>query len=84
VFAASNHAVLNVSLSSPPTSDALVADILWTTAGASAQVAEIACLNGELIVTLFQNPSGREWTFPVAEFVDAIDAAAALLLDRLT
>lgn len=75
--------MFDIGLSSPPSHDELVADVVWVADGSSAQVAEIARLDGVLTLTLFPNPSGREWNFPVAEFNAAIEDATTRLRDRL-
>jgi hypothetical protein len=75
--------MLKVTLSSPPTHDQLVADVMFEAPSGSTQVAELARVNGELVITVFPPPDGQLWSFPVLDFTAAIETAMQQLSERL-
>ena len=66
-----------VEIANSPDHDELVAQVMLQGGSASHAVAEIGRQDGEMLVSL------GEWTFPVEEFMWAIEAAKTRLANQL-
>ncbi len=75
--------VLIVSLSSPPTHDELVADILWDSGNLQEQVVEIRRVGEEFVTTIFPKGDGQPWHLALTEFQGALERAGNDLANRL-
>ena len=66
---------LNVSLSSPPDRDFLVADIMLQ----RVQIAEVNMESGSMEIEIYSNPEGKPWKISLDNFLVALNEAKARL-----
>ena len=72
-----------VELVQPASRDELVAQVLLQAASGSQLVAEVARFGREMHITVFPAAGNGEWSFPVEEFLWAVEAARSRLASRL-
>jgi hypothetical protein len=66
---------LNVSISSPPDREFLVADIMLN----AMQVAEVNIESGLLEIEIYPHPANSPWKFDFNEFLSSLNEAKARL-----